>query len=51
MAGNPIGSTQGSILEPLLFNADIFNLFFVIEDCDIAKYADDKDPIFKREKC
>ena len=33
MARNPIGSTQGSVLGPL-FNIDICDLFFIIEDCD-----------------
>ena len=32
---------QRSILGPLLFNIDICNFFFIIEDCDIATYADD----------
>ena len=36
-----LGVPQGSILEPLLFNMDIRNLFFIIELCDIANYADD----------
>ena len=33
------GVLQGSILGPLLFNIDICNLFFFIEDCDIASYV------------
>ena len=40
MARNPIVH-QGSIPGPLLFNNDISNLSFVIEDCDIANYTDD----------
>ena len=34
----------GSILSPLLFNIFLINLFFIIEDLDIASYADDNTP-------
>ena len=35
---------QGSILGPLLFNICLIDLFFIIEDIDIASYADDNTP-------
>ena len=35
------GISQGSILGPLLFNIFSIGLFFIIEDTDIAIYADD----------
>ena len=35
---------QGSILGPLLFNNFLIDFFFVIEDTDIASYADDNTP-------
>ena len=44
MTRNPIGSTQGSILRPLLFNINICDLFSIIKDCDIANYAEDNTP-------
>ena len=35
------GVSQGSILEPLLFNIDLCDLSFVMNHEDIANYADD----------
>ena len=35
---------QGSILGPLLFNIFLIDLFFIIEDNDIASYTDDNTP-------
>ena len=35
---------QSSIFGPLLFNIGICHLFCIIEDCDIANYADDNTP-------
>ena len=32
---------QGSILGPLLFNIFVCNLFLIMENIDIASYADD----------
>ena len=36
------GVPQSSKSGPLLLNIDICDLFFIIEDCDIANCADDK---------
>ena len=39
-----LGVPQGSILVLLVFNISLINLFFIIEDFDIASYADDNTP-------
>ena len=35
---------RGSILGPWLFDIDVCDLLFIIEDCDMANYADDNTP-------
>ena len=35
---------QGSVLDPLLFNIFLTDLFFILNDLDIAIYADDNTP-------
>ena len=38
------GVPQGSILGPLLFNIDLCDMFFFLDEYDIANYADDSTP-------
>ena len=44
------GVPQGSILSPLLFNIHLCNLFYFLEDLDIASYADDTTIYAVKEK-
>ena len=39
-----LGVPKGSILGTLLFNIFIYDMFYFLEDFDIANYADDSTP-------
>lgn len=39
-----MGVSKGSFHGALLLNIDIYNLFFIMEDCDIVNYANKNTP-------
>ena len=50
MARNPIrNNLRLSTTRPILFNTDINDLFFTVEDCDIPNYTDDNKPYLSRK--